>query len=380
MASMTSMPSIESMQEGKPYFSDETTSKILKYLEFSNLQYKLDNNISTFININNSNSNKYMVNLFCLYKIAEILKQVIDRKNANNNIFSSKSASGFSSYIPFASRISSYMPSMPYFRTKKTNPNTKKYNKKPNTKKNNKNSKTLITIKGSIEFIINNLILQQFNNYKNFISNANELTDIISIVLKNPIFFNQTIIHNINLKFNPEIINQQKLNNNLSKFTNKSTNKSHEPQINTTTQFKYLDEFYYIQDEYIDFNEKIAIKQQKQKNDFNKRQENLSQGEINRILAENAKKDKQNIEEKEYREKLAKAKEAKEAKEAKQKNNKRKTLLSNLKYKSSKTNKVTVNETKAIKTGKERILDILVKKRINGIVTSRIFSKIKRSK
>lgn len=356
-SSMSSIPSIESTQEGKPYFSDETTLEILKYLEFSNLQYKLDNNS------NNSNSNKYMVNLFCLYKIAEILKQVIDRKNANNNIFSSKSASGFASYMPSVSRIASYMPSMSYFRTKKnTNPNTKK----PNTKKNNnKNSQTLIMIKRSIEFIINDLILQRINNDTKFISNANESTGIISIILKIPMFFNQTIIYNINLEFNPEIINQQKLNNNLSKFTNKS----YAPQINTTTQFKSVDEFYYIQDEYFNFNDKIIEQEARNAQE--------AQRMLN-IIRKRFKSSQSLVTQKPVTQKPITQKTA----------TNRNTLLLNLKSKFNKnTNKITGNEKEGIKilwdilkNKKELILLLPIKYLAKLREVNRIINKIATNK
>ena len=151
----------------KTYFSDDAANKIHKYLYYSNYEFSPDIDYPEI----------YMVNLFCLYKISEILKYKIDKYTKRN-----------SSGISYSKKRGVYNI--------------------PVTRKNNNLEKTeLIKSMHKIIKTINELVKNP--NMSNEVSTAEGLTANIKLFLINPKLFNQKVFGKIdfNLVYNPENTN-----------------------------------------------------------------------------------------------------------------------------------------------------------------------------
>jgi hypothetical protein len=159
-----------SNSKSKTYFSNDAAQKIHKYLYYSNYE---------FISPDIDYPEIYRVNLFCLYKISEILKYKIDKYKKRN-----------SPNISYSKKRGVYNISV--------------------TRKNNNNNleKTkLITSMNTIIEFINELVKNpNMSNMSNSISTAEGLTEQIKLFLINPKLFNQKIFGNKDFKlvYNPE--------------------------------------------------------------------------------------------------------------------------------------------------------------------------------
>ena len=184
MSSIASASSSKSRNSSlKPYFSDDAAEKIHKYLYYSNYQFSPDIEYPEI----------YMVNLFCLFKISEILKYKIDKYKKRNSPRNS-------SKISFSRKKGIYNISGT---TKKNNNQKQNQNQNHNNLEKNRLIKSIYKIIDFINGLVNNQDMPDFN------LNASGITKQIQIFLLNPKLFNQKGFGKIDFKleYNPENTN-----------------------------------------------------------------------------------------------------------------------------------------------------------------------------
>ena len=154
-----------SLTKSKAYFSDNTADKIHKYLYYSNYNFDPD----VFY------PKVYNVNLFCLYKIAEILSEKVDKyKKRNNN--KRKSLVG---------RLSKSFSSRKSGSSSITRTNKNKTNNNNNTIKTNLVNEIVKVIDFIKNELVINPIIEEFNKF------ATDVTKHIIKYLINDKLFNQ---------------------------------------------------------------------------------------------------------------------------------------------------------------------------------------------
>jgi hypothetical protein len=171
MSSRASASSKSRNSSLKPYFSDDAAKQIYKYLYYSNYHFSPDIEYPEI----------YMVNLFCLFKISEILKYKIDKYKKKN-----------SPRMSFSKKSGVYNIS-----------GTKKRNNNNNNLEKNRLINSIYKIIDFINSLINNQDMPDFN------LNASGITKQIQLLLLNPKLFNQKAFGKIDFKleYNPENTN-----------------------------------------------------------------------------------------------------------------------------------------------------------------------------